>query len=535
MLTSALDDEVAMDGGPIAGHSLFTGCLIEALGGELFAKLRRPIAAASEIWSHVRDRVFSFSSQKQWKQTPEFGRLDFDDHGELVVQLRGPAFEPSERSQSTPAAGCDAREANHGTRAAEESPVREPMLRPRRTARPPPQHDRADDPGALALNPGRSASASIAPVNVQPRSEPGKAGTLPGPDRPMPEGSGPELAAAFAALDRHDAERRRGASVLSIVTGDAPTTLTAWAAWAARRGCLTLVTESASLDDVITDLLAQAPWLRSMQAARERLAAAAHLQPDEIDAALDARSEAERAAWIEEVADMDRHARVSGWLLSSLRERCARVLDPTAAPVQDGALLAVLCDLAAPIAVLLHRPEPARPWLEAAIRTAAALVAYMPRHSVAVGAPSSLVTDVLRGRDSAALSMARQGMVPIASSAWPATGRPRSGTERTLYEALARDPRTAGRFALHVAVHTAAGKVEVDLLAQVARLVVEIDGWYHFREPQGYRRDRAKDVLLQRAGFFVMRFLAEDIEDRIASIIDEIATGLSGRRAASPL
>jgi very-short-patch-repair endonuclease len=63
---------------------------------------------------------------------------------------------------------------------------------------------------------------------------------------------------------------------------------------------------------------------------------------------------------------------------------------------------------------------------------------------------------------------------------------------------------------------------------------VEIDGWYHFREPQGYRSDRAKDVLLQRAGFFVMRFLAEDVEDRLALIIDEIAIGLGGRRAACP-
>ncbi|TMQ10301.1 MAG: hypothetical protein E6J90_36510 [Deltaproteobacteria bacterium] len=41
--------------------------------------------------------------------------------------------------------------------------------------------------------------------------------------------------------------------------------------------------------------------------------------------------------------------RVSGWLLSSLRERCARVPDLTTASVQDRELLAILGHLASPL------------------------------------------------------------------------------------------------------------------------------------------------------------------------------------------
>src|SRR4029079_12063923 len=41
IITSALDDQLAMDGGPVPGHSLFTGCLIEGLTRDLGAVDRR--------------------------------------------------------------------------------------------------------------------------------------------------------------------------------------------------------------------------------------------------------------------------------------------------------------------------------------------------------------------------------------------------------------------------------------------------------------------------------------------------------------
>src|ERR1044071_3835686 len=57
IITSALDDQLAMDGGPLTGHSLFTGCLIEALTGGLREKTQPGAATGSAIALYVQDRV----------------------------------------------------------------------------------------------------------------------------------------------------------------------------------------------------------------------------------------------------------------------------------------------------------------------------------------------------------------------------------------------------------------------------------------------------------------------------------------------
>ena len=62
---------------------------------------------------------------------------------------------------------------------------------------------------------------------------------------------------------------------------------------------------------------------------------------------------------------------------------------------------------------------------------------------------------------------------------------------------------------------------EMDLLCRSPRIAIELDGYYHFLTPDDYRRDRTKDWELQRRGFVVLRFLAEEypqlemIRDRI--------------------
>jgi very-short-patch-repair endonuclease len=340
-----------------------------------------------------------------------------------------------------------------------------------------------------------------------------------------------------AGLDRHAAERARGYQVLSVICGDALATQTAWATWAARRGYLTLVTEGSEPAATIADLLAQTPWLRCLIEARKRLAAAAGREIDAVDAELDARSTPERRRWLSDVAAFDRHAQVSGWLLSGLRESRS-ALDLTTAPAQGSELLAIACDLAAPTAVLLHHPAPTETWLAQAIGTAAALTPDMRRHSVAVSAPDDLVTRVLHGRhDSRALTMARQGRIALTTPAQRLPGRGRSRTMRELHAALCRDPRTRGRFELDAQVTLSEGGpvIDVDLLAPRARIAVELDGWHHFYDPEGYGRDRDQDKRLQRAGYFVMRFLTEDVDERLASTLDQIALALAGRRASGAL
>jgi very-short-patch-repair endonuclease len=484
IITSALGDQRAMDSGPRLGHSLFTGYLIEALTGRLAAETMRPLITGTELGHYVRQWV---CEHPRSQQTPDFGALPHDNRGELILRL--PGFEPERRSRKKPPGGGRARKPN-----------------PDRDRRRRPDESRAREPrdGGLDIEVNAAAGAALDPAFV-------------------------------AALDRHAAERSRGASVLSIVTGEPAAARAGWAEWAAGHGYLTLTTEGASLGAAIVELLAQIPWLRCVRAARERLAAAAHRDVDALDAALDARSGRERSAWLANVTALDPQAQVSGWLLSGLREPRARVPDLTTAPVQGGELLGIACRLVAPIAVLVHHPEPMAAWLERAIPTAAALITYLPDHAVAVAAPSDLVTIVLGSdRQSAALSMARQGIVHLPPRAEGSAVRVRVRAARVLHEALARDARTAGQFVLdaEVPLYPGGPAIEVDLFAASARLAVEIDGWYHFRDPQGYRSARITDARLQRAGVFVIRFLAEDVGERLEQIVDEIAVALRGRRAS---
>jgi uncharacterized caspase-like protein len=81
VITSALDDQRAMDGGPYPGHSLFTGCLIEAFSGGL-AEGGRPVATGRELGLYLQRRVRSYPSSTQ---TPDFGTFELDDRGDIVV------------------------------------------------------------------------------------------------------------------------------------------------------------------------------------------------------------------------------------------------------------------------------------------------------------------------------------------------------------------------------------------------------------------------------------------------------------------
>jgi uncharacterized caspase-like protein len=84
IITSALDDQLAMDGGPVPGHSLFTGCLIEGLTGGLLATTSQPVVTGSQIGSYIQRRVTEYPNSRQ---TPDFGALELDDRGELVIRL----------------------------------------------------------------------------------------------------------------------------------------------------------------------------------------------------------------------------------------------------------------------------------------------------------------------------------------------------------------------------------------------------------------------------------------------------------------
>jgi superfamily II DNA or RNA helicase/very-short-patch-repair endonuclease len=114
--------------------------------------------------------------------------------------------------------------------------------------------------------------------------------------------------------------------------------------------------------------------------------------------------------------------------------------------------------------------------------------------------------------------------------------RARSATEAFLYQRLHTLPETSGRFRLNAELPIAFdgwGKMEVDLLCAEARLAIELDGDQHLADPDAYRRDRRKDALLQEDGYFVLRFLAEDVGKHLDDVLDTILRTLANRRRLS--
>jgi superfamily II DNA or RNA helicase/very-short-patch-repair endonuclease len=112
--------------------------------------------------------------------------------------------------------------------------------------------------------------------------------------------------------------------------------------------------------------------------------------------------------------------------------------------------------------------------------------------------------------------------------------RARSATEEFLFRRLETLIETKGRFTLNESLpipFDGQGRLEVDLLSAETRVAVELDGGQHLADPEAYRRDRRKDQLLQENGYFVLRFLAEDVGRDLDLVLDAILRSLSQRQA----
>jgi very-short-patch-repair endonuclease len=111
--------------------------------------------------------------------------------------------------------------------------------------------------------------------------------------------------------------------------------------------------------------------------------------------------------------------------------------------------------------------------------------------------------------------------------------RARSAAERFLYEQLEALHETVGLFRLNQSLGFPFGPdraIEVDLAATSLNLAVEIDGYYHFQNPDSYRRDRRKDMELQKHGYLVVRVLAEDVVCRLEEVLETILAAVAFRR-----
>jgi very-short-patch-repair endonuclease len=110
--------------------------------------------------------------------------------------------------------------------------------------------------------------------------------------------------------------------------------------------------------------------------------------------------------------------------------------------------------------------------------------------------------------------------------------RARSASEAFLFRRLETLAETVGRFRLNVELpilFDGRGRMEVDFLCDSAGMVIELDGGQHLADAEAYRRDRRKDALLQQNGYFVLRFLAEDVGKHLDHILDTILAALIHR------
>ncbi len=107
--------------------------------------------------------------------------------------------------------------------------------------------------------------------------------------------------------------------------------------------------------------------------------------------------------------------------------------------------------------------------------------------------------------------------------------RARSATEAFLFHRLETLAETKGRFRLNERLpipFDPGGALEADLICADAGVAIELDGAQHLGDAEAYRRDRRKDRLLQENGFFVLRFLAEDVGRDLDGVLDAILRAL---------
>jgi very-short-patch-repair endonuclease len=111
--------------------------------------------------------------------------------------------------------------------------------------------------------------------------------------------------------------------------------------------------------------------------------------------------------------------------------------------------------------------------------------------------------------------------------------RARSATEAFLFRRLETLPETARRFRLNAELpipFDGWGKMEVDLYCADAQVAIELDGAQHLADAAAYRRDHRKDHLLQEQGYFLLRFLADDVGKDLDDVLDTIVRVLAHQR-----
>ncbi len=391
-------------------------------------------------------------------------------------------------------------------------------------------------------------------------------------------------AALLDALDRHARRRAEGIATLSVLVGPREEALALWTEWVHRRGLQVVVAESDDPRAVVSAWATALAQKRDLAGHAEAFVVLSQPTSARRELLFRGKTAHERGVLLEGLTPPS--------TASATWELCRCLLEAPA-PASPGALPATVSEaisrnpLSALQALLALVPDVDTPALRIrespsdfrVLRMATSLCAAAPGLTAACVLSPEALAGHLRREESHALAMLREGRLDIPDRPAPTPGATaplttvvptlarlqqegtpepvvalyaeaartiaaarqqaedlaRSKQERFLHELLQHRPTTRGLFALNARLSVEGGgrPLEVDLLCRELRLAVELDGPHHFRDDDRFRRDRRKDVALQRAGYWVVRFLADDVVARLEEILDTLDTLIAARRHES--
>lgn len=396
----------------------------------------------------------------------------------------------------------------------------------------------------------------------------------------------------LARLSLHQSQRCQAIPTLSVLQGKIITARQLWTQWSnqtQRATGIGVYTSLGGLLEIWLTATARHHNLRSL--ILQHLAALTHRSEAELTAFLANSSDYQQQLFWEHLAppsvDVDQLRTILTWLPDSPtvgpQTQQLVLADSSKVLATFAAVARLFLPSAVPGLLVLLPDEKSRS--EAALIALTQLVAAVPQMPVALALTTAQGQDLLhRLPESKAKAMLRSGLIEVSSPApdeikqWlsnhglgdeqlqpllqlaqthgttpealntavtllsqahqtetaAAAAVYRSQAEWFLFQYLEAKPTTAGRFQMNARLDIDFGNrpMEVDFLDAAAKIVIELDGYYHFQSPENYRRDRRKDRLLQQHGFLVLRFLAEDVVSYLGDILETIDQALTTRLAS---
>ncbi|HUY89508.1 MAG TPA: DUF559 domain-containing protein [Pirellulales bacterium] len=387
------------------------------------------------------------------------------------------------------------------------------------------------------------------------------------------------LDAALFLLDRHGLRRRQRVPTLSVIVGAGNKPVRLARHWIRLARLVVCETSNVRLPELVSDWFVRLAAARNLPAAAYAwLAVRTDQSGGELWRRLRDRASDERGLFLDRTLgaaaaspveivcraivehDCEQGSTAAGlWdrLLSACRDDIGALFVGVAAVVGRDGLPGLFVNLSAG-ATLLD--------VDAASQSLTALTSLLPRLNALLAiSPKQLEGFLAQTSESHCLAFVREGLIRLDGPTAPSEAAPGSGelasaaaepspaleqetwtpepadndparsrAERFLFDRLQSHPETANLFEIN-GIFTAGdgwrGSMEVDLLARGVRVAVEIDGYFHFQDLEAYRRDRRKDVLLQRAGYLVVRCLADDVVSRLEEIMHTIVAAVRLRRA----